>query len=285
MTLVVGIATPKGVALGSDGLVSWGTSGTFQTPTTKLFAIGTCFALGVAGARHLDDLLARALQQSTLAQATSASHTKASATTVARDTIKTAIEEYLRHVAFNPQRPLNEQIGYADLLLVGLCADGPLIVGLDSVGNWYPPATPNWYAIGSGAVSASLLLRAYSKYDYAQHPLETSVLLIKRVLDMVAATMTEIGGPLSVIRIAASPNQLGQHLSEVDLASHEIQAGMSTWELLEEEMFAGLAAAMPTPTTKPALPGDSSGVVERSAMADSGPDPAPPLSARRRSVE
>jgi 20S proteasome alpha/beta subunit len=259
MTLVIGIATPKGVVLGADGLVSWSSPGgapTFQTPTTKVFPIGSCFACGVSGSRHLDEILARALQASGLKNASPGELAQAAATTIARDVVKDTITEYVQHIAFNPARPLTEQIGAADLLLVGLCSDGPLLVGLDQTGNWYPPATPNYYAVGSGALSALLLLRAYSKYSYTQHPLQTSVLLTKRILDMVIATTAEIGGQISIVAISATADTLGKHSAEVDVNGSIVQAGMQTWELLEEEMYEGLtgslAGAGPT-TTAPVL--------------------------------
>jgi 20S proteasome alpha/beta subunit len=253
MTLVIGIATPKGVVLGADGMMSFGVTG-FQAPSTKLFPIGSCFVVGVSGARNLDEILAPALQASALAQAPPTGFTRDGATALARDTIVAAIGEYVKHTAFNTQRPLREQIGEAQLLLGGLCSDGPLLVGLDETANWFPPTNPHYHTIGSGGLPALLLLRAYSKYDYALHPLQTSVLLVKRVLDMVAASMAEIGGQLRVIAIFAHPDPSGNRLVEIDLGASEIQDGMATWELLEEDMFTGLAGAVapPDPPVAPA---------------------------------
>jgi len=106
---------------------------------------------------------------------------------------------------------------------------------------------------------ALLLLRAYSKYSYADHPLQTSVLLARRVLDMVAASVPEIGGQISITTISNTPGAGGQHLLQVDLATAEIQDGMATWELLEEEMFTGLATAIAAPPPPPPPPATAAG--------------------------
>ncbi len=82
----------------------------------------------------------------------------------------------------------------AALLFGGLCSDGPFLAALDNRGNSYPLFQSHYHAIGNARDVALVLMQAYAAYDYDAHPLDTSVLLAKRVVDQVSAAIPAIGG-------------------------------------------------------------------------------------------
>jgi len=249
VTLVGGVVNPRGVVIGADGL---GTVGNVQIPADKVVQIGAVFGCGVSGVVHIAVLASNALVQSPLAQAGAGTYTKDQATTLARDARRDATTAYVQHVTWVNTQPIDAQIGAAQIVLRDLCSDGPLLVCLDNRGNSGPPHRPNYTAIGSATEAALLLIQAYSAYDYATHPLDTSVLLTKRVLDQVAAAIPNIGGVLKVLAISVQPDEHGTHSHFVDLTSAKIQDGLATWHELEAEMFQSLAA-----TPQAAEPGEA----------------------------
>ncbi len=246
MTLAVGIVTPRGLVIAADGLMTFGT---VQVPTQKVHAVGQTYGIGLSGNANMIDLAVRALQACPLALDLPHARTIADATNVARAALQTATMQYLGSVAWVTTMPVDSQIGSAALLFGGLCSDGPFLAVLDNRGNVHPLAQPHYHAIGSAHDAALVLLRAYAAYDYAVHPLDTSVLLAKRVIDQVSAAIPAIGGQVSVLAISHQAPPQGQHLRLIDPTSPLVQDGLTTWQLLEGEMFADLAAWTSNPPT------------------------------------
>jgi 20S proteasome alpha/beta subunit len=265
--------------IGADGL---GTVGSVQVPNQKVFQIGTVYGCGVSGANNLDVLGVSALQASPLAQANAGTYTQDQATTIARDTLRAMTTAYLQHIAFVNTQAIDSQIGSAQFAFGGLCSDGPLLVSLDNRGNFGPPLRPNYTTIGSAFEAALLLMQAYSAYDFATHPLDTSVLLTKRVLEQVAAAIPNIGGTISIIAISVQAGANGLHSTFVDLNSARIQDGLATWQVLETEMFADLAAwanppvAAPQPQAPAPPPPPPPAPVVPPVAAPAAPGPAAP---------
>jgi 20S proteasome alpha/beta subunit len=241
VTLGVGIVTPRGVVIAADGLLTFGT---VQVPVQKVHVIGQAYGIGLSGQHNMLGLAVQALQTSPLAQDPPHNRSISDATTVARGALQAATTQYLGHVAWVNTVPIDNQIGSAHLLFGGLCSDGPFLVMLDNRGNTYPLAQPHYHAIGSAQDAALVLLRAYAAYDYDAHPLDTSVLLAKRVVDQVSAAIPAIGGQVSILAISEQAGPGGQHLRMIDPTSPLVQDGMTTWQLLEAEMFANLAAGI-----------------------------------------
>ena len=186
----------------------------------------------------------KALRASSLAQDPPNSRTSAGATIAARGALKAATDQYITRVTWSDKQTIDSQIGSAALLFGGLCSDGPFLTALDNRGNVYPLFQPHYHAIGSARDAALVLLRAYATYDYDAHPLDTSVLLAKRVVDQVSAAIPAIGGQISILAISQQAGQGGQHLRMIDPTSPLVQDGLTTWQLLEAEMFASLAAGI-----------------------------------------
>ena len=115
-------------------------------------------------------------------------------------------------------------------------------------------------AIGSARDAALVLMRAYAAYDYAVHPLDTSVLLARRVVDQVSAAIPAIGGQVRVLAISQQAGAGAQHLRIIGPDSPLVQDGLTTWQILESEMFSELAswanpsAAAPQGIGGPAAP-------------------------------
>lgn len=244
MTLAVGIVTPRGVVIVADGLMTFGT---VQVPTQKVYTVGHAYGIGLAGHSNMIDLAVQALRASPLAQDPPSSRTINGATIAARGALKAATEQYLTRVAWTDKQTIDSQIGSAALLFGGLCSDGPFLTALDNRGNTYPLGQPHYHAIGSAQDAALVLLRAYAAYDYTAHPLDTSVLLAKRVVDQVSAAIPAIGGQISILAISQQAGTGGQHLRMIDPTSTLVQDGMTTWQVLEGEMFADLAAGINNP--------------------------------------
>lgn len=250
MTLGVGIVTPRGVVIAADGLL---TVGNVQVPVEKVFTVGQAYGIGLAGTDNMMHLALGVLRASPLTQDAPRSRTINDATTVARAALQAATTQYLTHVAWVNTQPIDNQIGSAAMLFGGLCSDGPFLTSLDNRGNIYPLFQPHYHAIGSARDAALVLMQAYAAYDYDAHPLDTSVLLAKRVLDQVSATIPAIGGQIRILAISQQAGQDGQHLRMIDPNSALVQDGMTTWQLLEAEMFTNLAAGINPP---PAEAGD-----------------------------
>jgi len=250
VTLGVGIVTPRGVVIAADGLMTFGA---VQVPVQKVFTIGQAYGIGLSGQNNMIDLAVLALQASPLVQDPPHTRSINDATTVARGVLQAATTQYLSRVAWVNTLPIDTQIGSAHLLLGGLCSDGPFLVMLDNRGNTYPLAQPHYHAIGSAQDAALVLLRAYAAYDYDAHPLDTSVLLAKRVVDQVSAAIPAIGGQISILAISQQAGPGGQHLRMIEPTSPLVQDGMTTWQELEAEMFANLAGGINPPAEGGAL--------------------------------
>jgi len=247
VTLGVGIVTPRGVVIAADGLL---TVGNVQVPVEKVFTIGQAYGLGVAGNDNMIALAVGALQTSALATDSPQTRTIAAATILAREALRDATNLYLSRVSWAAQQPIDNQIGSAALLFCGLCSDGPFLAVLDNRGNVYQLAQPHYTAIGSARDAALVLMRAYAAYDYAVHPLDTSVLLARRVVDQVSAAIPAIGGQVRVLAISQQAGADGQHLRMIGPDSPLVQDGLTTWQILEAEMFSDLAS-WANPATEP----------------------------------
>jgi 20S proteasome alpha/beta subunit len=229
------------------------TVGNVQLPGEKVAAIGQAYGVGLAGDDNMMALTIQALRASALANDVVAARPIASAATIAREALRDASTEYLSRVLWAAMQPIDSQIGLAHILFGGLASDGPFLMVLDNRGNTHPPFQPNYAAIGSARETALVLMRAYAAYDYAAHPLDTSVLLAKRVMDQVSAVVPLIGGQTSILAISQQAGPHG-HLRMIDPNSALIQDGLTTWQLLEAEMFADLAAGVNPPAAEPPAP-------------------------------
>jgi 20S proteasome alpha/beta subunit len=250
VTLGVGIVTPRGVVIAADGLL---TIGNVQVPVEKVHTVGQAYGIGFAGSDNMMDLALKALRASALAQDPPHSRTINGATIAARGALQAATNQYLTHVVWANTQPIDNQIGTAALLFGGLCSDGPFLTVLDNRGNIYPLFQPHYHAIGNARDAALVLMQAYAAYDYNAHPLDTSVLLAKRVMDQVSATIPAIGGQIRILAISQQAAPGGQHLRMIDPDSALVQDGLTTWQLLETEMSTNLAAGINIP---PAEAGD-----------------------------
>jgi 20S proteasome alpha/beta subunit len=235
------------VVIASDGLL---TVGNVQVPVEKVFTVGQAYGIGLAGQNNMMDLAVRALRASPLAQDPPHSRAANGATIAARGALQAATNQYLTRVTWSDKQTIDSQIGSAALLFGGLCSDGPFLTVLDNRGNTYPLAQPHYHAIGIAHDVALVLMQAYAAYDYDAHPLDTSVLLAKRVLDQVSATIPAIGGQISILAISQQAGQDGQHLRMIDPNSALVQDGMTTWQELEIEMFGSLAAGINNPAAQ-----------------------------------
>lgn len=252
MTVVVGVVTPRGVVIGADGL---GTFGDVQMPRDKIYSIGGCFAGGVAGNLHIAKVMIDGLRVSPLGTAHRTTFTIAEATRAARLAVQTALLAYSSTLITVPGVTFENQIGGAARVLVGgLCSDGQMLVTLDQNANGFPPIQPHYTAIGSADQVALLLLQAYSAFDFTVHPLDSSVLLVKRVLDQISAAIPNIGGTTGMAAIATQPAPGANHLTIIDGTSAQLQDGLTTWKVAEGEMFADLAAWSLHPPALPAEP-------------------------------
>jgi len=244
VTLGVGIVTPRGVVIAADGLL---TVSNVQVPVQKVFTVGQAYGIGLAGHDNMMDLTLKALRASTLAQDPPNSRTSTGATIAARGALKAATDQYLARVTWSDKQTIDSQIGSAALLFGGLCSDGPFLAALDNRGNSYPLFQSHYHAIGNARDVALVLMQAYAAYDYDAHPLDTSVLLAKRVVDQVSAAIPAIGGQVRILAIYQQGGPDGQHLRMIDPNSAPVQDGMTTWQELETEMFANLAAGINPP--------------------------------------
>lgn len=239
MTLGVGIVTPRGVVIATDGLITFNN---IQVPGEKVFTVGQAYGIGLAGQTNMMQLSLQALRASPLAQDPPNSRSSNGATIAARGALKEATNQYLTRVSWADKQTIDSQIGSAAMLFGGLCSDGPFLGVFDNRGNAHPLTQPHYHAIGSAFEIALVLLRAYSAYDYAAHPLDTSVLIAKRVIDQVSASVPNIGGDIHILTIALHPDAQGQRVRMIDPNSPLVQDGLTTWQELEAEMFTELAS-------------------------------------------
>jgi 20S proteasome alpha/beta subunit len=248
VTLGIGIVTPRGVVIATDGLL---TVGTIQVPGEKVFTIGQAYGIGLAGSSNMMELAVRALRASPLAQDPPHSRSSNGVTIAARGALREATNQYLTRVSWSDKQTIDSQIGSAVMLFGGLCSDGPFLGVFDNRGNAYTLIQPHYHAIGSALETALVLLRAYAAYDYATHPLDTSVLIAKRVIDQVSAAIPAIGGDVRILAISQQADPTGQRLRMIDPNSPLVQDGLTTWQVLESEMFTDLAAWANPPADTP----------------------------------
>jgi hypothetical protein len=103
--------------LGADGLATFGN---IQFPNGKIFRIGPVFAAGIAGNDNISRVMIGALQQSALATAQLQTYTKVQATDLARQTVQTAILQYVQRTVIIQGVQLKDQIGGEALVMLGL---------------------------------------------------------------------------------------------------------------------------------------------------------------------
>jgi 20S proteasome alpha/beta subunit len=258
------------VVIAADGLL---TVGNVQVPVEKVYTVGQAYGIGLAGSDNMMDLALQALRASPLTQDQPHSRTINGATIAARGALQAATNQYLTRVSWANAQPIDNQIGSAALLFGGLCSDGPFLTALDNRGNIYPLFQPHYHAIGNAREAALVLMQAYAAYDYDVHPLDTSVLLAKRVVDQVSAAIPSIGGQVRILAIYQQAGADGQHLRMIDPTSPPVQDGLTTWQILETEMFAELASWANPPSAAPPAAPPAAAPPGGAPAADLPPDP------------
>ncbi|WP_052666890.1 proteasome protein [Nitriliruptor alkaliphilus] len=229
MTVVLALRCADGLVLGSDSQITESDRG-MSYPARKLHDLGSHAAWGGSGARSVlhdvEELFAAEADEIVGAR------------DVAR-AIQERVVPVLRHhyELFIPEIP-GEEVGgtpSAYVMAAGYSHGKPFIVKVDPSGLVGRYEDVGFHAIGSGAPMAQQAGALLGHFEMGERDVDYGVLVVVRVLDALAVSQPQVGGPLSIVRMTPDG---ASRLDEERIAT--VREHVERWEAADQRALDGL---------------------------------------------
>lgn len=224
MTVVLASRCRDGIVLASDTQITERDRGV-SYPAQKLHPLGEHAAWGGSGSRAVLMEVAQSFEASAAAIIES-EHVSHALQAQVLPIMRHHYENFIEHVPGEDEQASPS----AYVMAAGYQGETPWIVVINPNGMVGHYEDIGFHAIGGGAPMAQQAGALLAHFRMTERPVEYGVVAAVRVIDALAQTAPNVGGPLNVARITPDG---AHHLDEDEI--EEARGHVGRWEKLEEE--------------------------------------------------